>query len=557
MAKERVEIEIDVDSRDATRDLKRVEQGMSRVSRATDKATQSTRGISQATKNSGRQFGMVINEVTELGMGFSALSPATRMLGTQFAGAGNAAVMMGGAMGPIGAAAGLLIGSLPILIGWLTDTGDTFGDTADEVDNATKSLDDFISASNRAVAARARAERLAMGVGGVEETRGALGQARSRQGALQRQISGVLREIGVSTGSRAGNEILQAAVQGDVDRLRRALDQAAPGRASAILENRDQLVGLTRQYAQSREEVSRLERDVAMAIRDQNEGMIEEVEFQRIAAEQEEGRARSSRKTADNIRDQADQLERLMQAAMQGNQMRGLAGQVLSGIGGGDALASAQAAGDEASRSLQKTAEGENAQLQADQANRAQREQQRIEALNRSWEHRLRLFRQTREEAQELAAHTGTVQDEFGGLISDLAQGADFASALQERFKAVLIGIGEENIASGVTKLFEGAALTILGGAGAPLIGVGAAQIAFGAALAGGGAAIPSASVPSGGGGSARPSGGGARPTGGGNQTVIVNYNSPVPESQIGRQQKRAEREASRRFGSTRGSVAA
>ena len=77
-----------------------------------------------------------------------------------------------------------------------------------------------------------------------------------------------------------------------------------------------------------------------------------------------------------------------------------------------------------------------------------------------------------------------------------------------------------------------------------------AGHFAIAAAAGGASAAIPNAASPGGGAEATRPASvGGSEGGGGGGGTVVINFNSPTSEAQIGRQQVRAERAANRRFG--------
>ena len=77
-----------------------------------------------------------------------------------------------------------------------------------------------------------------------------------------------------------------------------------------------------------------------------------------------------------------------------------------------------------------------------------------------------------------------------------------------------------------------------------------AGHFAIAAAAGGASAAIPNAASPGGGAEATRPTPAGGNDGGGGNGgTIVVNFNAPTSEAQIGRQQGRAERAANRRFG--------
>lgn len=177
-----------------------------------------------------------------------------------------------------------------------------------------------------------------------------------------------------------------------------------------------------------------------------------------------------------------------------------------------------------------------------------------------------RLLQRNAEAAKELAERMGEVTqntEEWSAATILAQEGFDtISNAVSESlvqlmeggevaFGKILENLGKEQIASGTAKLFEGLfQLITLNPAGAGMVGIGAAQIAFGLGLgAAGSAATPSASAgaaPPSRPESSAPKSGGSRAEGG---TIVINYNTPVPQEQIGRQQDAARRAAERRFG--------
>ena len=69
--------------------------------------------ITEASKRQGLALAENVNLTSELALGFSTLSPATRELGIAFASAGNNAYQLGRSFGPMGVGVGLVIGLLP------------------------------------------------------------------------------------------------------------------------------------------------------------------------------------------------------------------------------------------------------------------------------------------------------------------------------------------------------------------------------------------------------------------------------------------------------------
>jgi hypothetical protein len=126
-----------------------------------------------------------------------------------------------------------------------------------------------------------------------------------------------------------------------------------------------------------------------------------------------------------------------------------------------------------------------------------------------------------------------------------------FREALRESVKEFLKGFAIEQAYKAVAALAEAISLTFTNppAAGAKYS---AAAMHAGIAAAAGGAAV---AIPAGGGGgggsdtAARPDSAGDQGGGSGGGSVVINYNTPVPEAEIGRMQARAQREAERTFG--------
>jgi hypothetical protein len=125
-----------------------------------------------------------------------------------------------------------------------------------------------------------------------------------------------------------------------------------------------------------------------------------------------------------------------------------------------------------------------------------------------------------------------------------------FREALRDAVKEFLKSFAIEQAYKAVAALAEAISLTITNPPAAGTKYTAAAMHA-GIAAAAGGAAV---AIPSGGGGggsdmAARPDAAGDQGGGGGGGSVVINYNTPVPEAEIGRMQARAQREAERTFG--------
>ncbi len=171
----------------------------------------------KASQNAGRQMGMLVNSVAELGFSFGAAIPGMQTYGTQLAMMGGNAVTFGAAMGPVGVAVGVLAGLLPVAIGALNQFGDASDDAAADQANlevSTKDANDALRDQIQLLNTRERQARLAA-PGGLVTGEDADAEQRRLQGQIDR--------------SRAQ----LASVQRDVERAQAAAEEAESRRARA------------------------------------------------------------------------------------------------------------------------------------------------------------------------------------------------------------------------------------------------------------------------------------------------------------------------------------
>jgi hypothetical protein len=208
--------------------------------------------------------------------------------------------------------------------------------------------------------------------------------------------------------------------------------------------------------------------------------------------------------------------------------------------------AKAQAAADIAK------AERERVELMIQQTEEAKKQKQlAMEAIEAERERQATLRRARRvqdgvmqgvEGIAEVTKKTIELSKE-GGMSTKEA----FKTAVDEWLKQLAIQEAWKGAAATVEAI--GLAITNPPAAGTK-VAEAAGHFAIAAAAGGASAAIPNAASPSGGGEATRPTAVGGNDGGGGNGgTVVVNYNAPTAEAQIGRMQGRAEKAAGRRFG--------
>ena len=197
---------------------------------------------------------------------------------------------------------------------------------------------------------------------------------------------------------------------------------------------------------------------------------------------------------------------------------------------------------DRESASLRADEQGKSKQLateeREEQERRTQIEEDRIRVTSRA--------QAGLEGVLDIAKRTAAIQRETNASF-----GEAFKTAVDEWLKGFALQEAYKGVAATAEAI--GSAVTNQPNAAAKFAEAGI-HFALAAAAGGASAAIPNAGGGGGGGGSGgrrngpEPVGGGA--SGGGGGTVVVNFNAPVSEAEIGRQQERAARAARRRFGS-------
>lgn len=204
-----------------------------------------------SAKRSGREIGMLVNSVSE--MGYTALTsiPQFRMLGMSLAMAGGSAVTMGAALGPIGIALALFGNLLPAVIGLFDDEAkalDDVGMAADETTrfmtalerqtvSAAEAIQSAITQIEQVIEAEQLLERVRLGQGSATEQEAYLRQMEQGYEAATNNLKSFLDGLGLS---QSQVDAMRAAIlEGSLDR-RRALLAALEEdeRATALAFNR-------------------------------------------------------------------------------------------------------------------------------------------------------------------------------------------------------------------------------------------------------------------------------------------------------------------------------
>jgi len=215
-----------------------------------------------AAKRSGRDIGMLVNSVSE--MGYSALTsiPQFRNLGMSLAMAGGSAVTMGAALGPIGIALALFGNLLPAVIGLFSDEAEALDDVGTAADETTRfmtalerqsvsaanAIREAISQIEQAIEAEQLLERLRLGQGSATEQQAYLNQMQEGYESATKNLKTFLDNLGLS--EQQVDAMRAAILEGSLDRRRALLSALEEDeRETALAFNRTFTV-LEREIAQ-------------------------------------------------------------------------------------------------------------------------------------------------------------------------------------------------------------------------------------------------------------------------------------------------------------------
>lgn len=133
--------------------------------------------VDAAAKAKGRALAENVNLISEMSLGFGALSPATRQAAVDFAGAGNNAFALANALGPIGPLIAVAIGLMPAAIGAWMRYSDAAKGAAIAAREARQAFLDQVDAARQLRESEERERELLRGTRSVDEQRDALGVA--------------------------------------------------------------------------------------------------------------------------------------------------------------------------------------------------------------------------------------------------------------------------------------------------------------------------------------------------------------------------------------------
>lgn len=538
------EVEVVVDADAAVRELdklKKTTEGVASAAKTAEKPMaemgKATGGTMDAAKKAGREMGMMANSVAE--MGYTALStiPQTRQLGMSLAMAGGSAVTMGAALGPLGVGLAFVGNLLPGIIASMTGLGSETRSASYLIDRSRASIASLADTMREAQDATNDYARAVAGLLPLEEQQIRLRAARERvfelRARVRRAEAARERLDIVGGGIFAGGGAVDAADE-QLRQLRNALRETerqagelAAGAGAAY----------SREQAERAKELAEQESNRARAIRDMNasqrqrvDGMEDELKIKREQIDLE----RRQFEMADMLLEKERARVRALNEAADAEQR---------------ALEAAQAQLDV--KTKREQIDREAAAIRADEQGKSKQlateEREEQERRTQIEEDRIRITTRAQaglEGVLDIAQRTAQIQRETNASF-----GEAFKTAVDEWLKGFALQEAYKGVAATAEAI--GSAVTNQPNAAAKFAEAGI-HFALAAAAGGASAAIPNAGGGGGGGGGRRQGpeavGGGA--SGGGGGTVVVNFNAPVSEAEIGRQQERAARAARRRFGS-------
>lgn len=542
MATSKYEVEVVVDADSAVRELDKLKSATERAGKAAKEtmtpglasAAKAQTDATAAARANAEQLNKNLTAAAAVGAAFSTLSAQLGPLGSALGASASAAGAMFAAFGPAGAAIGAVAGALPGLIQLVKELGTESRTSAQKLEDLRDRIRDTASAYLDA-AASARDWRNALeGLLPLEEQGARLQAARAEQIRLRNEIR------------RVETQAARAEV-------------FAGGAATRIAEAG--LADLRRQLAVANREAEGLATGAARALQRETS----ERSFAEAQAEAEAIRAKNEAQRASQEEASERRQERMIAAKQKLLDIE----QIL--------IDEAMRLAEFESRNLKeierrRMAEEEILRVKRDQAavNEKATESERLTAIEA--EERLQKLTQSAKDGAELERERTQIEEDriritsraSAGMegILDIAQrtaqlqketNASFGEAFKTAVDEWLKGFALQSAYKGVAATAEaiGSAVTNQPNAAAKFAEAGI-HFALAAAAGGASAAIPNAGGGGGGGGGRRQgpeavSGGAA---GGGGGTVVVNFNAPVAEAEIGRQQARAARAAERRFGS-------
>lgn len=542
------EVEVVVDADSAVRELDKLKSATERAGKAAKEtmapglasAAKAQTDATAAARANAEQLNKNLTAAAAVGAAFSTLSAQLGPLGSALGASASAAGAMFAAFGPAGAAIGAVAGALPGLIQVVKELGTESRTSAQKIEDLRDRIRDTASAYLEAASSARDWQSALAGLLPLEEQQARLMAARAEQLRLRdalRRVDAISARL-EATNILGSSQAQVNAVRSVQENLRRQLDAAsreaeglATGAGRALQRETND-----RRFAEAQAE--------AEAIRAKNEA-------QRATAEEASERRQerliaAKQKLLDLERMIVDEAARLAMeesAALKEIERRRIAEEDILRLKRNQADINAKAAESARLTALEEEERTQKLTQSAKDGAELERERTQIE------EDRIRVTSRATagmEGILDIAQRTAQIQRETNASF-----GEAFKTAVDEWLKGFALQEAYKGVAATAEAI--GSAVTNQPNAAAKFAEAGI-HFALAAAAGGASAAIPNGGGGGGGGGGGRRQGpeavGGGASGGGGGGTIVVNFNAPVAEAEIGRQQERAARAARRRFGS-------
>lgn len=537
------EVEVVVDADSAVRELDKLKSATERAGKAAKEtmtpglasAAKAQTDATAAARANAEQLNKNLTAAAAVGAAFSTLSAQLGPLGSALGASASAAGAMFAAFGPAGAAIGAVAGALPGLIQLVKELGTESRTSAQKIEDLRDRIRDTASAYLDA-ASSARDWRSALeGLLPLEEQQARLMAAREEQIRLRteiRRVEAQAQRAGVFAGGAAAR-IAEAGIA-DLRRQLAAVSREAEGLATGAGRALQRETN-ERAFAEAQAE--------AEAIRAKN--AAQRATQEEAAERRQERMIAAKQKLLDLERMIVDEAARLAleeSAALKEIERRRIAEEDILRIKRDQADINAKAAESARLTALEEEERTQKLTQSAKDGAELERERTQIE------EDRIRVTSRATagmEGILDIAQRTAAIQRETNASF-----GEAFKTAVDEWLKGFALQEAYKGVAATAEAI--GSAVTNQPNAAAKFAEAGI-HFALAAAAGGASAAIPNGGGGGGGGGGGRrqgPEAVGGGSSGGGGGTIVVNFNAPVAEAEIGRQQERAARAARRRFGS-------
>jgi len=348
-----------------------------RAGAATEQASGGLLKVDAAAKQKGRALAENVNLVSEMALGFGALSPATQQAAIAFAGAGNNAFALANALGPIGPVIALATGLIPAAISAWMRYGDAAKSAATRAREAREAFLSQVDAARQLRESEERERALRRGDLSVAEQGDALETARKAElAAIKRrdalttgqlgEDSMIARAAGLVGGRGLRLAVGQASGADVVDAVELA-SRVAPIRTGTARDLQTAALGDARDTTEGREQAETAfriasEREARETLRQQRQSQVDaagaasqlfEADLRRMLGPEASGQRRADRILSSVGDARRDESGRVVLSSEGSAALRGLPESERAAVTGRIAeLLQAQRRADEAQRAI-------------------------------------------------------------------------------------------------------------------------------------------------------------------------------------------------------------